>query len=32
MIVRIDRWETADRYYELYAGEDLFGEAILVKV
>jgi hypothetical protein len=32
MIVRTDRWESAERYYELYAGEDLFGEAILVKV
>lgn len=32
MIERTERWETTERYYELYAGEDLFGDAILVKV
>lgn len=32
MIARTDRWETAQRYYEVYEGEDLFGESILVKV
>lgn len=32
MIVLANRWETAGRYYELYAGEDLFGQTILVKV
>lgn len=32
MIERTERWESAGRYYELYEGEDLFGEAILVKV
>lgn len=32
MIRRTTRWESTQRYYELYVGEDLFGEAILVKV
>jgi hypothetical protein len=32
MIVRTARWETTCRYYELYEGEDLFGQPVLVQV
>jgi hypothetical protein len=32
MIVRTARWEAACRYYELYEGEDLFGQRVLVQV
>jgi hypothetical protein len=32
MIVRTARWEGAFRYYELYEGEDLFGQPVLVQV
>ena len=31
MIRCVARWETARRYYELYEGEDLFGQAVLVQ-
>jgi len=32
MILRVARWETALRYYELYEGEDLFGQPVIVQV
>ncbi len=32
MIACTARWEREGRYYELYEGEDLFGEPILIKV
>jgi hypothetical protein len=32
MIRFVARWEAARRYYELYEGEDLFGQAVLVQV
>ena len=32
MMSRTARWESAERYYELYEGEDLFGWPVLVQV
>jgi hypothetical protein len=32
MILRVARWETALRYYELYEGEDLFAQPVIVQV
>jgi predicted DNA-binding WGR domain protein len=32
VIVRTARWDTTERYYELYEGEDLFGQNVLVQV
>ena len=32
MIRCVARWESVQRYYALYEGEDLFGEPLLVQV